>query len=108
MEIYTLMKNLEASFLSLPNVTAVSVGKKNGEEVINVYVTDKFSESQPNKSESIPKKVGKFEIEVRIERRKAMRSFDDMSETEGETAMPFPPNEILSRMELLISAAQQA
>jgi hypothetical protein len=108
MEIKAVMENLETILLGLPNVTAVSIGKKNEKDIINVFVTEKIPESQLNKSAVIPKKFGKFEIEVRIERRNSIRYNNEIPENYDENIMPFPPNEILLRMEQLISAAESS
>ncbi len=109
MDIETAVKSLESSLLNLPNVTAVSVGNKNGKEIINVYVTEKIPESKLNKTAIIPKSFETFEINVCLERRQAMRNMDELDTSEDDECTEHidssPSTEILSQMKLIICSA---
>ncbi len=64
MSIKTVMKKHEEQLLRLPNVTGVGIGRKNGKDVIIVYVTHKVPESSLRPEEIISKTIEGYEVDV--------------------------------------------
>jgi hypothetical protein len=50
--------------MNLPNVTAVGVGQRRGEEVIKVFVKQKVPEAALRPEEIVPKLLEGFEVDV--------------------------------------------
>ena len=54
----------EDRLLELPNVTGVGIGKKGDRDVIKVFVTHKVPESELRPQDLVPKRLGRFEVDV--------------------------------------------
>jgi len=54
----------EDGLLSLPNVTAVGIGERDGKPVIKVFVTEKVPESMLTSAERLPPSLEGYEVDV--------------------------------------------
>jgi hypothetical protein len=104
MKVENALKEYKRTIVGLPNVTGVGVGKKNGEDSIIVFVAKKIPESQLDRWAVIPKKIGAFATDVRLERRKSVRERQCAPEVVNVDSDL--PAEILSRMQLYFCAAR--
>lgn len=66
MKLEEVMKDHELELLSLPNVTGVGIGEKNGKEVIIVFVEKKVPESELESHEKIPNAINGFKTDTRV------------------------------------------
>jgi hypothetical protein len=103
MKIENIIKEYERVIISLPNVTSIGIGEKNGKESILVYVTKKIPESQLDKSAIIPKIIEGIETDVIHDRRKLNRTeeFADEALNPNQTLSA----EILAKLQLYFVAA---
>ena len=67
MDIKTVLRKYEEQLLRLPNVTGVGIGKKEGKEVIIVFVTKKVHGSELKPQEVVPKTLDSFETDVEVQ-----------------------------------------
>ncbi len=58
------MKKYEGQLLSLPNVTGVGLGEKEGREVIKVFVTHKVAASALPPDDVVPRALEGFDTDV--------------------------------------------
>jgi hypothetical protein len=54
----------EAELLTLPNVTGVGVGERDGQPVIKVFVTEKVPESELAPEERVPTSLDGYVVDV--------------------------------------------
>ena len=64
MDIASVQKKHEDKLMKLPNVTGVGIGEKDGEKVINVYVTHKVPLSALKPDEVIPTNLDGYAVDV--------------------------------------------
>lgn len=64
MSIESVKQKYESQLMQLPNVTIVGTGKKEGKDVIKIFVTHKVPESDLQPQEIIPKRLDEFETDV--------------------------------------------
>jgi hypothetical protein len=64
MEIEAVIRQHEDELMSLPNVTGVGIGEKNGKKVLKVYVTHKVPVSALRPEEVIPARLEGWEVDV--------------------------------------------
>lgn len=64
MDIASVQNKHEEKLMQLPNVRAVGIGEKDGEQVINVYVTHKVPSSSLKPNEVIPKTLDGYAVDV--------------------------------------------
>lgn len=62
--IESVKRKYEDRLLELPNVTIVATGKKDGKDVIKVFVTHKVPISELRPEEVVPKTLDEFETDV--------------------------------------------
>ena len=60
----TVRQKYEHQLMSLPNVTGVGIGEKNGKPVIKVFVTHRVPESLLRPDEMIPAALEGYETDV--------------------------------------------
>lgn len=58
------LRKYEEQLMSLPNVTGVGIGQKDGKEVIKVFVTRKTPESDLPPGHVVPKRLDDCETDV--------------------------------------------
>ena len=64
MSIEDVQRKYENRLLGLPNVNGVGIGRRDGKEVIKVFVTRKVPETSLQPGEVIPKALDGFETDV--------------------------------------------
>lgn len=64
MNIESVQRKYEEELMQLPNVKAVGIGEKDGEEALAVYVTHKVLKSSLKRNERIPKSLGGYPVVV--------------------------------------------
>jgi hypothetical protein len=64
MDIKSVRDSHEQQLMQLPNVNGVGIGKKEGKDVIKVFVTRKVPEDTLGPHEVVPRAIGGFEIDV--------------------------------------------
>ena len=64
MSINAVRMKYEEQLMSLPNVTGVGIGEKEGKEVIKVFVKQKVPEAELRPEEIVPHDLEGFEVDV--------------------------------------------
>jgi hypothetical protein len=64
MDIKSVLDSHEQELMQLPNVNGVGIGRKEGKEVIKVFVTRKVPEDSLAPHEVVPQSIGGFETDV--------------------------------------------
>ena len=66
-DVEAVMRKYEGRLLSLPNVTGVGIGEKEGRSVILVFVSRKIPKSELSPESRIPESLDGFETEVELQ-----------------------------------------